>query len=270
MGTAGIVAIVHAVSLGLFFPLALLRVRQLGHHKPDLILSAATVGVLKISLAIISTVLGALVLTLVTIKESLAESTVLYRLYAYKNFSLQKGWAFWMEVAIVTLDLIILVLCATENIQLSKIDTLLKLTDYNSSDGRASPRFSQLSTPTSTSRLTVGTFVNPSLLSVRNGNNNDNSCCHCSCSMATVSDGMNKYVESRRVLTARATLAKRADSDKCTSPNCQLNVNRCESSRSAIERRPQSAVTFYSNPLFNQSATASASLPATKYNRRRY
>lgn len=144
MSTAGVLAIIHIVLIVLFFPFCILRLLQVLRDRNDLLMSPATIGIIKVSLAILSAIFAALVLVLTTVREEAAEQTVIYRMTAYKHYTISKSWAFWLEVAVISIEVPLVIFCAIENTQLMKVDALIKLSDIaslQSSIPRTSPYF---------------------------------------------------------------------------------------------------------------------------------
>lgn len=144
MSTAGVLAIIHIVLIVLFFPFCILRLLQVLRDRNDLLMSPSTIGIIKVSLAILSAIFAALVLVLTTVREEAAEQTVIYRMTAYKHYTISKSWAFWIEVAVISIEVPLVIFCAIENTQLMKVDALIKLSDIasmQSSIPRTSPYF---------------------------------------------------------------------------------------------------------------------------------
>lgn len=156
MSTAGILAIIHIVLIALFFPISILRLLQVLKDRSNLLLSPQTIGIIKLSLAILSAIFAALVLVLTSVREEAAEQTIIYRMATYKHYTISKSWAFWIEVTVLSIEVPLVIFCAIENTQLMKVDALIKLSDIASMQASL-PR-------TSPYQRTSPYFQNPSLL----------------------------------------------------------------------------------------------------------
>lgn len=62
---------------------------------------------------------------------------------AYKHYTINKSWAFWLEVTVISIEVPLVIFCAIENAQLMKVDALIKLSDIASMQSipRTSPYF---------------------------------------------------------------------------------------------------------------------------------
>lgn len=168
MSTAGILAIIHIVLIALFFPISILRVLQVLKDHSSLLLSPQTIGIIKVSLAILSAIFAALVLVLTSVREEAAEQTIIYQMAAYKHYTISKSWAFWIEVTVLSIEIPLVIFCAIENTQLMKVDALIKLSDIASMQAslpRTSPyQRTSAYQKTSPYQRTSPYFQTPSLL----------------------------------------------------------------------------------------------------------
>lgn len=103
---AGALSIIHLILIGSFVVLAIIRVLQITKHSPDLYLGTKRLCVVKVCIALICVVLSISVSILASVGEG-----------RFRQYNVFKGWAFWVQILIISVDIVLLLVCAFENIQ---------------------------------------------------------------------------------------------------------------------------------------------------------
>lgn len=103
---AAAVSIIHLLMVGSFCILSAIRLLQLARNKPDLYLGTKRLCIVKVSLALICVILSISVSILASVGEG-----------RYRQYTVLKGWAFWIQIIIISFDIVLLLVCAFENIQ---------------------------------------------------------------------------------------------------------------------------------------------------------
>lgn len=103
---AGAVSILHLILIASFVVLAVIRVLQISKNAPDLYLGTKRLCIVKVAVALICVVLSISVSILASVGEG-----------RFRQFNVFKGWAFWIQIVIISVDIVLLLVCAFENIQ---------------------------------------------------------------------------------------------------------------------------------------------------------
>lgn len=77
--------------------------------------------------------LSALILLLTTLRETISREQIVFLKSTLENYETTKGWAFWLQVAVTVIDIIIVILCAVENNKLNKLQLILSAYAQNPS-----------------------------------------------------------------------------------------------------------------------------------------
>lgn len=72
----------------------------------------------------LTVLLVSLTLVLTTVREGTSREQKIFHNSVVDNYWLRKGWAFWLEVAVLCIDLCIVVLCLIEQRKLRFLDEL--------------------------------------------------------------------------------------------------------------------------------------------------
>lgn len=105
-GLAAAVSIVHLLLVGAFCILSAIRILQIARNRVDLCLGTKRLCIVKVSLALISVILSISASILASVGEG-----------RYRQYTVLKGWAFWIQIIIISFDIVLLLVCAFENIQ---------------------------------------------------------------------------------------------------------------------------------------------------------
>ncbi|XP_042911129.1 uncharacterized protein [Parasteatoda tepidariorum] len=103
---AGALSLIHLFLIASFVVLAIIRVIQVFKDTPDLYLGTKRLCVVKVGVALTCVVIA----ISVSILASVGDGT-------FRQFNVYKGWAFWIQIVIVSVDIVMLLVCAFENIQ---------------------------------------------------------------------------------------------------------------------------------------------------------
>ncbi|CAL1285515.1 unnamed protein product [Larinioides sclopetarius] len=103
---AGVLSIFHLLLLACFLGLSVVRILQIVKRAPDLYLGTKRLLTTKVGVALTCVVLS----ISVSILASVGEGT-------FKHLNVFKGWAFWIQIVIISVDIVLLLVCAFENIQ---------------------------------------------------------------------------------------------------------------------------------------------------------
>ncbi|KFM58744.1 hypothetical protein X975_18746, partial [Stegodyphus mimosarum] len=103
---AGAISIIHLILIASFVVLAVIRVLQISKNAPDLYLGTKRLCIVKVAVALICVILSITVSILASVGEG-----------RFRQFNVFKGWAFWIQILIISVDIVLLLVCAFENIQ---------------------------------------------------------------------------------------------------------------------------------------------------------
>ncbi|KAG8190659.1 hypothetical protein JTE90_001268 [Oedothorax gibbosus] len=103
---AGATALLHLLATAAFAALALVRVAQVVRKKPDMVIGTRRLLFVKVAVALAMVVMSISVCILASVGEG-----------TFKQYEVYKGWAFWIQIVIVSVDIVLLLVCAFENIQ---------------------------------------------------------------------------------------------------------------------------------------------------------
>lgn len=101
---AGILGIIHLLMLLTLLPLGSLRAIQIARNVPNLGLQPKTLCIAKVSVAFISVIFAILVAIFASVGEN-----------RQAEYSLQKEWSFWIQIAVIGADIVITLVCVIEN-----------------------------------------------------------------------------------------------------------------------------------------------------------
>ncbi|XP_029848256.2 uncharacterized protein LOC8030481 [Ixodes scapularis] len=119
---AGVLAVFHLLALLGFLPLALIRVVQLARNLDEGCFDARFMCLTKITVAVVALVLAVVVVVLGSM------GTEQPRFY-----QVQRDWAFWIQVVILVIDIFLVLICALENIQFWRLQTMREAATASSS-----------------------------------------------------------------------------------------------------------------------------------------
>ncbi|XP_076332310.1 uncharacterized protein LOC143237204 isoform X1 [Tachypleus tridentatus] len=105
-GVAGALGITHLLIETLFFIFAVLRVIQVVNNAPNICLRPKIICLVKVTLSVVLVFLVILVVILVSVGENQLHDYIVW-----------KGAGFWLEVAVLVLNVLLTLTCAFENIQ---------------------------------------------------------------------------------------------------------------------------------------------------------
>ncbi|GFU98530.1 uncharacterized protein TNCV_3653611 [Trichonephila clavipes] len=103
---AGVLSIFHLLLITCFLGLSTVRLLQIVRRAPDLYLGTKRLCIAKVGVAVTCVILS----ISVSILASAGEGT-------FKHLNVFKGWAFWIQIVIISVDIVLLLVCAFENIQ---------------------------------------------------------------------------------------------------------------------------------------------------------
>lgn len=103
---AGYIAIIHILLLLVFLPFAVIRIIQITKKTSKFIIRPNRLCIIKVTLAFILVVFAILTAVLCSIGEN-----------RYVDYVVEKGWAFWIQIFILVVDIFLGLVCALENIQ---------------------------------------------------------------------------------------------------------------------------------------------------------
>ncbi|GIY89134.1 uncharacterized protein CEXT_704971 [Caerostris extrusa] len=103
---AGVFSIFHLLLIACFLGLSAVRILQIVQRAPDLYLGTKRLCIAKVGVALTCVVIS----ISVSILASVGEGT-------FKHLNVFKGWAFWIQIVIISVDIVLLLVCAFENIQ---------------------------------------------------------------------------------------------------------------------------------------------------------
>ncbi|XP_054716095.1 uncharacterized protein LOC129225650 [Uloborus diversus] len=103
---AGAVSIFHLLIMASFIGLAIIRIIQISREAPDLYIGTKRLCIVKVAVALICVILS----ITVSILASVGEGNI-------RQFNVFKGWAFWIQILIISVNIVLLLVCAFENIQ---------------------------------------------------------------------------------------------------------------------------------------------------------
>ena len=68
--------------------------------------------------------LVSLTLLLTTLRETISREQIIFKTSTLENYDIRKGWAFWLEVSVFFIELLITIFCLIENKKLKKLEAL--------------------------------------------------------------------------------------------------------------------------------------------------
>lgn len=110
---AGIIAVIHLLCLLSFLPLAVIRVVQLVRNIQDGCIVARVICLAKISVAVTAMTLAVVVVILSTFGTDQP-----------KFYDVDRGWAFWLQVMVLVVDIFLVLVCSLENIQFWRLQAM--------------------------------------------------------------------------------------------------------------------------------------------------
>ncbi|XP_064489820.1 uncharacterized protein LOC135401374 isoform X2 [Ornithodoros turicata] len=135
---AGIIGVVHLLCLLVFLPLAVVRVVQVMRNLEDGCIIARVMCLTKITVAAVTLTLAVVVVILSSIGTDQPGF-----------YEVQKGWAFWVQVVVLVVDIFLVLICSLENIQHWRLQTLQEAAtssnyqDDDFSETYSNPNFDQ-------------------------------------------------------------------------------------------------------------------------------
>ncbi|KFM63070.1 hypothetical protein X975_17162, partial [Stegodyphus mimosarum] len=104
MQVSGILGIIHLLMLLTLLPLISLRAIQIVRNEPSLGVKPRTLCIVKVSVAFLSVIIAILVAIFATVGENLQS-----------EYSVTKGWSFWIQISVIGADILVTMVCVIEN-----------------------------------------------------------------------------------------------------------------------------------------------------------
>ncbi|XP_067123474.1 uncharacterized protein [Centruroides vittatus] len=103
---AGYIAIIHILLLLTFLPFAVIRIIQIIKKTSKFVIRPNRLCIIKVTLSFIIVIFAILTTVLASIGEN-----------RFVDYVVDKGWAFWVQIFILVVDIFLGLVCALENIQ---------------------------------------------------------------------------------------------------------------------------------------------------------